>query len=141
MPKAIDEALDRDEREREHRLSELEQEHDINSLELLQRVYRSPAVPLSTRIRCATAALPFENPKLAVVATVDGNKEFAFQLDQAIERSRRVLMIEAKPIIEANASSNAGNVKANAPSDTTRLHVQGSNGHKPSTLDRRYRRW
>jgi hypothetical protein len=79
--------------------------------------------------------LPFESPKLAVVATVDGNGDFAFQLDQAIERSRRVLMIEAKPI--ANVSSDKANVSDNA----SRPHVQASNGHKPSTLDRRYRRW
>jgi hypothetical protein len=106
-------------------------EEGEGSLRFLQAIYRNPEVPLPVRMRAAMAALPFENPKLAVVATVDGNKDFAFQLDQAVERTRRVLMIEAKPIIEATTS-------ANAPNDTTR--PVASNGHKPSVVDRRYRR-
>jgi hypothetical protein len=99
-----------------------------SALDLLRTIYRNPDVPLPTRMRAAMAALPFEHPKLAVVATVDGNRDFAFQLDQAIERSRRVLMIEAKPI--ANVSSDTANVS----SETKRP----SNGVKP--IDRRFRR-
>jgi hypothetical protein len=76
------------------------------------------------------AAIPFEHPKLAVTATIEAG-DFADQLEQAIERSRRV-MIEAKSIIEANTSSNVS-------SDTKR--PAASNGHKPSIPDRRYRRW
>jgi hypothetical protein len=101
------------------------------SLDLLQHVYRNPSLPLMTRIRAATAALPHEHPKLAVTTVVNAG-DFADQLERAIERSRRV-MIEAKPI-EANVSSDTANV-----SDTTRPPV--SNGHKPSIPDRRYRRW
>ena len=75
------------------------------SLTLLQQVYRNPSLPLPTRIRAAIAALPHEHPKLAVVATVDAGGDFAFKLDQAIERSRKVSpMIEAKPIIEGTAT-------------------------------------
>jgi hypothetical protein len=80
------------------------EEEAITSLRFLQAVYRNPEVPLPVRMRAAMAAIPFEHPKFAVVATVDGNSDFAAQLDRAAERSRRVLMIEAKPI-EANASS------------------------------------
>jgi hypothetical protein len=109
-------------------------EEGEGSLSFLQAIYRNPEVPLPVRMRAAMAALPFENPKLAVVATVDGNKDFAFQLDQAVERTRRVLMIEDKPMIGANTS-------ANASSDTTKPQVQVSNGHKPTIPDRRYRRW
>jgi hypothetical protein len=110
-----------------------ELEEGATSLNLLQKVYRSPSVALATRIRAAMAALQFEHPKLAVTATIESG-DFAFKLDQAVERSRRV-MIEAKPILEGNVSDTA-NV-----SDTRRPHVQASNGHKPSTVDRRYRRW
>jgi predicted pyridoxine 5'-phosphate oxidase superfamily flavin-nucleotide-binding protein len=113
-----------------------ELEPGATSLKLLQAIYRSPAVALMTRMRAAIAAMPFEHPKLAVVATVDGNGDFALKLDQAVERSRRA-MIVAKPIIEANTSAKADN---NIPSDTRRLASNGD-GHKPSTLDRRYRRW
>jgi hypothetical protein len=110
-----------------------ELEEGATSLKLLQAIYRSSAIPLMTRMRAAIAAIQFEHPKLAVTATVEAG-DFADQLEQAIERSRRV-MIEAKPIIDT--SSNTADVSSN----TERPHVQASNGHKPSTLDRRYRRW
>jgi hypothetical protein len=84
------------------------------------------------------AAIQFEHPKLAVTATVEAG-DFADQLEQAIERSRRV-MIEAKPIIEANTSSDVSS-EANVSSDTKRLHVPATNSVKPFVPDRRYRRW
>ena len=92
------------------------------SLDLLQQVYRNPSLPLNTRLRAATAALPHEHPKLAVVATVDADGDFAVQLDRAVERSRR---IEARPMIEANVSASASVSSASAT----------------ERLDRRYRRW
>jgi hypothetical protein len=101
------------------------------SLSSLQQVYRNPSLPLLTRIRAATAALPHKHPKLAVTATVTAG-DFADQLEKANERSRRVLL-EAKPMIEANVSDTA-----NVSSDTK---PGTSNGHKPSVPDRRFRRW
>jgi hypothetical protein len=68
------------------------------ALELLQAVYRDPQQPLSTRIRCATEALPYENPRLSAVAvaSLTGN-EFAKRLEKAITRSGKApLMIEAR---------------------------------------------
>jgi hypothetical protein len=60
------------------------------SLALLQKVYRSPRQALSTRIRCAVEALPFEAPKLSAVATTTMNgQDFASLLERAIERSSR----------------------------------------------------
>jgi polysaccharide pyruvyl transferase WcaK-like protein len=113
----------------------IELEPNATSLTLLQKIYRSSAVALTTRMRAAIAAIQFEHPKLAVTAHVEAG-DFADQLEQAIERSRRV-MIEAKPIIEANTSSD----NANVSSDTKRPLASNGDGHKPSVPDRRYRRW
>ena len=85
----------------------IELEPTGTSLNLLQAIYRNAAIPLTTRMRAAMAALQFEHPKLAVTANVEAG-DFADQLEQAVERSRRV-MIEAKPI-EANVSSDTDNV-------------------------------
>ena len=98
------------------------------SLDLLQRVYRNPSLPLMTRIRAATACLPHEHPKLAVTAMVTSD-DFAIQLDHAIKRSRQV---ETKPITNVTASSSA--------SDTPRPVTNGG-GKPPMIVDRRYRRW
>jgi len=105
------------------------EEEGVTSLKFLQTIYRNPEVPLPVRMRAAMAALQFEHPKLAVTATIEGG-DFAEKLEQAVERSRKV--IEAKPMIEGNVTAN---VSSNTP------HVQPSNGHRPSVPDRRYRRW
>src|SRR5262245_13692204 len=121
LPNDVDAVLDQIEAQQAFEL-----EPNATSLTLLQKVYHSAAVPLSTRMRAAIAALPFESPKLAVVATSNGG-DFADQLDRAVERSRK--MIEAKPLIEAN-------------SDTTPIETnRPSNGGKPVIIDRRFRRW
>jgi hypothetical protein len=108
------------------------------SLTLLQHVYRNPSLPLPTRMRAATAALPHEHPKLAVTTLVNVG-DFADQLEKAVERSRKVTpMIEGTVTATANVSSNTANVS----SDSTRPHVPASNGGgKPMIPDRRYRRW
>jgi hypothetical protein len=98
------------------------------SLDLLQRVYRNPSLPLPTRMRAATAALPHEHPKLAVTTVVNAG-DFADQLERAVERSR-MTMIEATANVSDSVSSN--NVSS---SDTKSL-----NG-KPTIIDRRYRKW
>jgi hypothetical protein len=100
---------------------------DGTSLDLLRAIYRRVDLPLSTRMRAATAALPHEHPKLAVTTVVNAG-DFADQLEKAIERSR---MVEAKPTIEAKPI-------ANASTDTPRRSL--SNG-KPPIIDRRYRSW
>jgi hypothetical protein len=81
-------------------------------------------------MRAATAALPHEHPKLAVTAVVNEG-DFADQLEQAIERSRKVSMIEAKPITNVSTDNVANN-------DTRRSL---SNNGKPTIIDRRYRNW
>jgi len=126
----VDAVLDQIEAQQADRF---ELEPNATSLTLLQKVYRSAAIPLSTRMRAAMAALQFEHPKLAVTANVEAG-DFAFKLDQAVERSRRV-MIDAKPI--TNTSSDTERDTAN----DKRPHVPATNGAKPMIPDRRYRRW
>lgn len=99
------------------------------SLTLLQQVYGNPSLPLMTRMRAATAALPHEHPRLAVTAVVNSG-DFADQLERAIERSRKVSMIDATPMTNVptdNVSSEASETKT-------------LNG-KPTIIDRRYRKW
>src|SRR5215475_10709471 len=79
---------------------------DGTSLDLLRAIYRRGDLPLSTRMRAATAALPHEHPKLAVTAVINEG-DFAEQLEQAIKRSRKV--IEAKPI---EATDNVSDVSS-----------------------------
>jgi hypothetical protein len=126
LPNNVDAVLDQIEAQQTDRF---DLEPNATSLTLLQKIYRSAAIPLSTRMRAAIAAIQFEHPKLAVTATVEAG-DFADQLEQAVKRSRTV--IEAKPI--NNISSD------NIPTDTKPV-VQPSNGHKPSIPDRRYRKW
>ena len=67
------------------------------SLDLLRAVYRDPGQPLTRRMRAAIAAAPYENPKLAVVASMRANDGFAAKLEEAIARSRQVRARKAEP--------------------------------------------
>jgi hypothetical protein len=71
---------------------------DATSLQVLQAIYRDPYHPLPVRMRAAMAALPFEHPKLAVVAQV-GGPGWAERLEEAIVRSGKTLIIEAPPAL------------------------------------------
>jgi hypothetical protein len=75
-------------------MSRLEAPFDGSSLDFLRQVYRDPTQPITRRVRAAIAALPFEHPKLTVVADVQGHG-FAEGLERAIIRSGKV--IEVKP--------------------------------------------
>jgi len=67
-------------------------------LALLQSIYRNPNQPLNARMRAAIEALPYENPKLSAVAHghFEG-KDFATQLERAIERSKQPVPLLDSP--------------------------------------------
>src|SRR6516162_9539581 len=66
-----------------------------SSLDLLQAIYRCPDQPLSVRTKAAIAALPYEHPKLAVTAVVDGTEDLGARLHGAIQRSAKVIELRA----------------------------------------------
>ena len=78
---------------------EIEIPADGISLDLLRAVYRNNQLPLTTRMRAAIAALPFEVPKLAVTAVVS-EQDFATVLDRRLKRIEEMKLIEAKPTID-----------------------------------------
>ena len=63
---------------------------DACSLDFLQAVYRNPSLPISTRMRAAGLALPFEKPKLSVTAVVNEVEDFASALDRRIARAKEL---------------------------------------------------
>jgi hypothetical protein len=62
-----------------------------NSLAVMQAVYRDDDLPLSTRMKAAAAALPYEFPKLAVTALVQEGSSFADKIEAARRRSEGIL--------------------------------------------------
>jgi hypothetical protein len=96
---------------------------DGTSLTLLQAVYRNPAVPLHTRIRCAAFALPYEHPKLMVTAVVQEH-DLASLLDARL-----------RWIAERESGPNGPNApKGNRPEVEVKPPL-------PRLPDRRYRRY
>src|SRR5260370_17834975 len=70
---------------------------DIRALQLLQMEYRGEIELTHHRRRAAIECLPFETPKLGVVATTTMNADdFASMLDRAIQRSG-MKVIEHQP--------------------------------------------
>jgi hypothetical protein len=84
------------------------------SLDFLRAVYLNAELPLSVRMRAAGLAIPYELPRLSVVASINDPASFADRLERAIERSGvRPLMLEAK-VIEHQSKP-----QAQQPSDVT----------------------
>jgi hypothetical protein len=74
-------------------LIDLTEPEPLNSIDYLRSIYRDPMQPTSVRMRAAIAALPFEAPKLAVIANLS-TKDFADRLEAQIKYRT---MIEATP--------------------------------------------
>ena len=68
-----------------------------SALIFLQACYRNPSLNLTTRMRAAIAALPFESPKLAVTAVVS-EQDFATVLDRRLKRIEEMKLLENKTI-------------------------------------------
>jgi hypothetical protein len=101
------------------------------SLQLLQTVYRNPSTPLSVRIRCAVAALPFEFPKLAVTAVMT-DQSFAELLERRLKHLSEIENGNGKIIERA-----AVETKAALPSPQPQIEAKPP---MPRLADRRYRR-
>jgi hypothetical protein len=82
---------------------------NISSLAFLQAVYRCPNQTLHVRMRAAALCLPYEHPRLAVTAVVDGTKDLGARLSRAIARSAKVIAlraIEHEPIAPSNGADH-----------------------------------
>ena len=71
-----------------------------NSLDFLRAVYLNNDLPLSVRMRAARDCLPFEHPKLAVLATLRPTEGLGERLEAAIRRSlqSRATVIDGEAI-------------------------------------------
>jgi hypothetical protein len=67
---------------------------DWDALGYLQAIYQGRAEPDAPRMRAAAMALPFERPKLAVIAQIGPG--FAERMEAKL-RERRLRVIGAKP--------------------------------------------
>jgi hypothetical protein len=56
----------------------------LSAHDVLKETYQNADLPISTRLRAAIAAAPFELPKLAVVGNVNGN--LGDQLEERLAR-------------------------------------------------------
>jgi sulfite reductase beta subunit-like hemoprotein len=82
----------------------------LDALRYLQMVYRGQIEAEGPRMRAAMACLPFETPKLSVVASINDPAAFAERLERAIQRSGiRPLMIEQR-VIEHQSKPQPGDV-------------------------------
>jgi hypothetical protein len=82
------------------RPKEIELPPNGTSLDLLRAIYRNPSLALPVRMRAAIAALPFEAPKLSVIAQVS-ETDFAAILDRRLQNMERLnngKAIEVKPV-------------------------------------------
>jgi hypothetical protein len=73
------------------------------ALGYLQELYNDVRQSTSVRMKAAIEALPYEQPRLAVTAIVQG-EDFAALLDRAIERSNGVREVKALPQPEQSHS-------------------------------------
>jgi hypothetical protein len=80
---------------------------DATSLEVMQAIYRNPAQPIARRMRAAQAALAYEYPRLAVIATGRG---FATTMKEIARANGKSNVIDApKPALPEPADGRVAN--------------------------------
>ena len=85
------------------RPEEIVLERGATAHDLLRIIYSCPDLPLTMRMRAAMAALPFESPKLAMVAQVN-EQGFAELLDRRLKKMEEARLIEHQsPAVEVKA--------------------------------------
>ena len=67
------------------------------ALDIVRAAYRGDTSITSKQLRAAIAALPFEHPKLAVVAAVSSGRDFSALMEAARRRSDAAKLIELRP--------------------------------------------
>jgi hypothetical protein len=71
-------------------------DQELDALSYLQAVYQGKIIAEPPRMRAAIEALPFERPRLAVTANVDG-KDFAKRMEQIMDERGLSPFIDARP--------------------------------------------
>jgi hypothetical protein len=89
-----------------------------SALAFLQACYRNPSLNLTTRARIAIACLPFESPKLAVVAQIT-ESDIATVLDRRIARYQQMRLLENKPVTQEKVVSEPSLIEEPKPSPPT----------------------
>ena len=92
------------------------------SLDLLRAVYRNNQLPLPTRMRAATAALPHEVPRLAVTAQVT-EQGVAELLDRRLKRIQEMKRLENKVVNCGTIVSDRTNEPEPQPAPPTPGHL------------------
>lgn len=95
------------------RQEEVELSPNGTSLDLLQAVYRNKELPLPTRMRAASLAIPYECCRLGVSVVVNNGQDFASLLDARLKHFEQMKLIEpARTEVtsqsEVTSSTNGG---------------------------------
>jgi hypothetical protein len=117
----LDSLLDRIE-EKEKMEGQIQLSTNATSLDFLQAIYRDPTQPVQRRMRAASAALPFEHPKLAVIARVR-EEDLAEKLMRALQATNKVINARPMQVIEA---PKADAVQVDEPLDHSGPFAQNS---------------
>jgi hypothetical protein len=110
-----------------------------NSLAFMQAVYRDDDLPLSTRLKAAAAALPYEFPKLAVTALIQEGSSIAEKIERARKRSEAILEARWKQDVEQEVERRL-TMRAIEPPTVTYSREPMPQGRAPTPLTAPFQR-